>query len=63
MTEERKAEIYASLVTEIEAAHKEGLNIGTRQEIRRVLIGWFGQINSEHLEIIERLHADNWIDD
>lgn len=62
MTEEKKNELYDLLVQEIEAAHKEGRTI-TRFGVLKILDGWFGQLDRNHIELAEKLYADHWIDE
>lgn len=62
MLEERKAEIYASLVAEVEAYAKEGRRI-TRFEVLKILDGWFGQFDRDHIDLAEKLYADGFVDE
>lgn len=61
MTEERKAELYARLVEEIEALQKDGHRI-TRFGVLKILDGWFDQFDRNHIELAEKLYADGFVD-
>lgn len=58
MTED---ELYAAMIAEAEAIENEN-HPRTRFDMIRVLVGWFGQIDRHHLDLVEKLYADNWLD-
>lgn len=62
MTEERKTELYARLVEEIEALQKEGHRI-TRFQVLLILEGWFGQFDRSHIGLAQKLYADGFVDE
>lgn len=61
MTEERKTELYARLVEEIEALQKDGHRI-TRFGVLKILDGWYGQIDRSHIDLAEKLYTDGFVD-
>lgn len=58
---ENRDALYANLVSYAEAAEIINGRKATRYEVTKLLVARFGDINRDHLDLVEKLCADGFI--